>query len=318
MTQDFGDGPRSHRFQPRTMRLPVRPGSMSLGLVGYPIDKSLSPLMHEAALAHHGLEGSYRRFDAPLLEDLERAFKALDLGSLHGFNVTLPWKLDAARLCLERGGVLSGAAAALKVANTVVMRPTGDFAQPSRLEGHNTDVPGLMAAIRERWPALAEPPSGNARACVVGAGGAAYAAVLAARELGFREVRVWNRTGQAAHALVNKLGCGIVVTDLEQATSKASLVLQATTLGMGESGEDYEDLVAFAKVALAPTSEDARIVDLVYQPRPTVWVAAAQALGREADDGLNMLIHQAALAFSLWTGHPPPVEVMRRAIAGVV
>lgn len=318
MTQDLGDGPRSHRFQPRTMRLPVRPGSMSLGLVGYPIDKSLSPLMHEAALAHHGLEGSYRRFDAPLLEDLERAFKALDLGSLHGFNVTLPWKLDAARLCLERGGVLSGAAAALKVANTVVMRPTGDFAQPSRLEGHNTDVPGLMAAIRERWPVLAEPPSGNARACVVGAGGAAYAAVLAARELGFREVRVWNRTGQAAHALVNKLGCGIVVTDLEQATSKASLVLQATTLGMGESGEDYEDLVAFAKVALAPTAEDARIVDLVYQPRPTVWVAAAQALGREADDGLNMLIHQAALAFSLWTGHPPPVEVMRRAIAGVV
>lgn len=312
------DGPRSHRFQPRTMRLPVRPGAYSLGLVGFPIDKSLSPLMHEAALAHHGLEGSYRRFDAPALEDLARAFKALELGSLHGFNVTLPWKLDAARLVVEHGGVLCGAAAHLEVANTIVMRQTGDMARPTRLEGHNTDVAGLVAAIRERWPALRDPVAPASRASVLGAGGAAYAAVLALRELGFQEVRIWNRTAPAAHRLVSKLNMGHVVTDIEQATSKAALVLQATTLGMGESGDDYRELVDFAMRALDGTAEDARIVDLVYHPRPTVWVAAANALGREADDGLSMLIHQAALAFSLWTGHPPPVAVMRQAVEPVL
>ncbi|HRE92326.1 MAG TPA: hypothetical protein PK095_24635, partial [Myxococcota bacterium] len=134
------------------------------------------------------------------------------------------------------------------------------------------------------------------------------------RELGFQEVRIWNRTTPAAHRLVSKLNMGHVMTDIEHATSKSAMVLQATTLGMGESGDDYRELVDFAMRALDGTAEDARIVDLVYHPRPTVWVAAAKALGREADDGLSMLIHQAALAFSLWTGHPPPVAVMRDAI----
>ena len=311
-----GDAPRaSLRFEPKTARLPIRPGSLNFGLVGYPIDKSLSPVMHDAALAHHGLQGSYRRFDAPALEDLERAFLALKAGTLHGFNVTLPWKLEAARLCVKHGGRLVGAAARLNVVNTVVLKVHGDMLHPKSIEGHNTDVPGLVAAIHERWPELfhraESDPTG--RACVIGAGGAAYSSVMAAYELGYREIRVWNRSTNAAFALVSATGQGIVVTDLEQATHKASLVLHATTLGMGESGQTYRDTMAYAKAALAFTAPDARIVDLVYQPRPTPWVAAANELGREADDGLAMLIHQAALAFSHWTGYPPPVEVMRQA-----
>ncbi len=297
------------------MRLPVLPGSLNLGLVGFPIDKSLSPVMHDAAMAHFGLRGSYRRFDAPRLEDLERAFLALKAGTLSGFNVTLPWKLEAARLCIEHGGQLVGAAARLNVVNTVVLKAHGDMLEPTLIQGHNTDVGGLVAAIRERWPELVTraevDPKG--RACVIGAGGAAYSAVMAAHELGYREIRVWNRSTNAAHTLVSVTGQGIVVTDLEQATSKASLVVHATTLGMGESGQTYRDTMAYAKAALAPTAHDARFVDLVYQPRPTPWVAAANELGREADDGLAMLIHQAALAFSHWTGHTPPVEVMRQA-----
>jgi shikimate dehydrogenase len=287
---------------------------LNLGLVGFPIDKSLSPVMHDAAMAHYGLEGSYRRFDAPAIVDLERAFLALKAGTLQGFNVTLPWKLEAARLCVAHGGRLVGAAARLNVVNTVVLGTQGGMLTPG-IQGHNTDVPGLVAAIRERWPDLVTPPEPGpkGRACVIGAGGAAYAAVMAAHDLGFREIRVWNRSTNAAHTLVSATGQGIVVTDLEQATSKATLVVHATTLGMGESGQTYRDTMAYAKAALAPTATDARIVDLVYQPRPTPWVAAANELGREADDGLAMLIHQAALAFSHWTGHPPPVEIMREA-----
>jgi shikimate dehydrogenase len=266
--------------------------------------------MHEAALAHHGLPGSYRRLDAPGREDLVRAFAMLREGSLDGFNVTLPWKLDAARMVAELGGELFGAALRLGAVNTVVARRSdGALA----LEGHNTDVPGLVAAIRERWPDFSEHGHRVGRACVLGAGGAAYSAVLAAELLGYEEVRVWNRSPATAQTMVSTVGRGIVVTELEQATSKATLVLQATTLGMGEHGEAFSEAVAFATRALQPTSPEARVVDLVYEPRPTAWVLAAQSLGREADDGLAMLIHQAALAFSLWTGRPPPVEVMRAA-----
>jgi len=316
-SDDEGKPRTSLRFEPKTARLPIRPGSLGLGLVGFPIDKSLSPIMHEAALAALDLEGSYRRFDAPSLADLERAFIALETGALQGFNVTLPWKLEAARLCVERGGTLIGAAAHLKAVNTVVLRATGEMVRPTVIEGHNTDVPGLVAAIRERWPGI-DPTTGTGRACVIGAGGAAYSAVMGAHMLGFREIRVWNRSPGAAHALVSTVGQGIVVTDVEQATSKAALVLHATTLGMGETGASFREVVTFAKSALAPTAPDVRVVDLVYQPRPTAWVTAAHELGREADDGLAMLIHQAALAFSHWTGLPPPIEVMRLAAHGAL
>jgi shikimate dehydrogenase len=278
--------------------------SYRLGLIGHPIAQSLSPVMHKAALAEAGLGGDYVRLEA---SDLER-FRAHIGGlgtAIDGVNVTLPWKLEAARVC-ER---LEGAALRLGAVNTVVVETRGGV---PILVGHNTDVPGLVAALRERWPSL---QLGDASALVIGAGGAAYAALLAAHELGARDILVFNRTAARAVEMVESVGLGRVVTDLDELETlrPVGLVLQAGSHGMGLSGKAFDDAVDAAADVLRRVARDAKVMDLVYRPRPTAWVEAARRCQLEAEDGLAMLIHQGALAFSLWTGLLPPVAVMRAA-----
>lgn len=254
-----------------------------LGLVGHPIGKSLSPLLHRAALAVRGLEGSYELFDAPDDVALARALDELRAGRLQGLNATVPHKQAALAAC-DR---LSALALEVGAVNTLVVAN-------GELFGWNTDLPGLLAAIRAAWPGR-----GFQRALVVGAGGAAPAAVLAARALG-AEVRVWNRTHARADALVARLGTGQVAAHPEH--SDADLVLQASSHGMDLVGAAFEAATMEARAIIEGTTAHAAVVDLVYRPSPTAWVTAAAALGRTAVDGLGMLVHQAALAFELWTG----------------
>ncbi len=278
--------------------------SYRLGLIGHPIAQSLSPAMHRAALAEAGLGGDYVRLEAPHLEAFRTHFGGLGT-SVDGVNVTLPWKLEAARIC-ER---LEGAALRLGAVNTVVVETRGGV---PILVGHNTDVPGLVAALRERWPSL---QLGGASALVIGAGGAAYAALLAAHELGANDILVFNRTAARALEMVESVGLGRVVTDLDElgAAGPIRLVLQAGSHGMGLSGGAFEEAVDVAVDVLRRVSSEAKVMDLVYRPRPTAWVAAARRCQLEAEDGLAMLVHQGALAFARWTGLAPPVAVMRAA-----
>lgn len=280
----------------------VRP--LRLGLVGHPIGASLSPPMHRAALALRGLDGSYERFDVVDEGALEELWERLRRGALDGLNATVPHKRRAAAAC----ATLSPLAARLGAVNTLVADGHGGIA------GWNTDLPGLVAAVRERWPAL-ERRSIDGPTLVVGAGGAAPAAIMAAVELGASEVRVWNRSAARARELVATLGVGEACEDVGAAARGASLVLQASSHGMGLDGGAFEEAVAFAREVIAETAADARVVDLVYRPRPTAWVTAAARVRREACDGLGMLVHQAALAFELWTGARSEVLADSRAAA---
>jgi len=267
-----------------------------LGLVGHPIGQSLSPVMHEAALRRASLAGSYVRFDTSDAAELAAIFARLRRGEIDGLNVTVPHKLAAFAACDRRSPV-----ADLVGAVNTLMR-----AQDGALVGWNTDLPGLVAAARAAW---SEPVSAtHPAALIVGAGGAAPAAMLAAQLLGAREVRVWNRTAARAEALVSRLGFGIAVADARAAAADVSLVIQASSHGMAFAGAELAAASEEAADVIAETAPDARVVDLVYRPRPTAWVSAAQRLGRDAVDGLEMLVQQAALSFELWTGARTQVE----------
>jgi shikimate dehydrogenase len=271
--------------------------AFALGLVGWPVGHSVSPAMHRAALASAGLEGAYDALPAPDIGAFEAVLGRLRDGRLDGLNVTLPWKLDAFARC----DALTDTARAAGAVNTLRARPGGG------LEGHNTDVPGLVAAVREAFP---EAAFDDRPVAVVGAGGAARAAVLAATDLGARRIRVHNRTPDRAARLVTELGLGEAVASLEDALAGAALVLQASSFGLGLSREASQDAASALVDALSGLAPGAAMVDLVYGPHATPWVLAGALTGHAAVDGLGMLVHQAALAFQWWTGHPADVPAM--------
>jgi shikimate dehydrogenase len=273
---------------------------LALGLAGWPVGHSVSPAMHRAALAAAGLPGIYDALPTPDLAALDDVLGRLRAGVLDGVNVTLPWKLEA----LARCDHLTETARDAGAVNTLRVSTDGG------LEGDNTDVPGLVAAVGEAFPRLA---CAGRPVAVVGAGGAGRGAVLAASRLGAAEIRVHNRTHARAERLVLELARGVAVERLEVALDGAALVLQASSLGLGLSPEASETEAAALARPLAALAPGAAVMDLVYGSHPTPWTLAADRAGILAADGLGMLVHQAALAFERWTGVTPDVAAMRAA-----
>lgn len=252
--------------------------ALRLAVIGDPISHSRSPAIHTAALDALGIEGSYRaRRTAP--GEIEKVIADLRRGDLDGANVTMPLKGLAAALVDD---VTSEARRAGSV-NTIVRHPNG------RLSGHSTDI----SAMRRLWPLTEERPT-----LVLGAGGAAAAACLAAPE---GALYVSARRPGAVANLADRLQMELVAVPWEAAVVEA-VVVNATPLGM--EGESLPDRI----VALA-----AGLIDLAYGPRPTPAVVTARQAGLPTVDGIEFLVAQAADSFRLWTGRKPPVEAMIRA-----
>jgi len=252
-------------------------------VLGDPIDHSLSPAIHNAAFDAAGLLGTYerRRVDAA---GLAAAAEEVRRGELAGANVTMPHKEAAAHLC-DR---LAPSAASAGVVNTWV-RSGG------QVVGHNTDVSGIRAAWREAG--LAE----DAPVLVLGAGGAAAAALVA---LSGHSVRLAARRPDAARFLVSRVHSD--ARPVAWGTSAdGAVVVNATPLGMhGES---------------LPTSlieEAVGLFEMAYATNPTPAVDAARLRGLPVAEGRRMLLHQAAAAFELWTGHAAPLDAMDAALRG--
>lgn len=276
-----------------------------LGLLGHPVSHSKSPRLHHAALASAGLTGTYRCFDAPDANAFQTIIAELRAGRLHGLNVTVPHKLLAARTVDQ----LTNAARRVGAVNTLWMHN-------DTLMGDNTDAAGLAEAARPLMKAPLE------IAVIVGAGGAARAAIVAALLLGATDVRLINRTHRRAVAVASDFRASdgdaavSACEDHDAAFEGASAVFQATTQGMGwDSATDgFKALQATAQRQLARALPTALVVDLVYTPALTPWVAAAQTLGLPCDNGLEMLVCQAAVAFQRWTGKAADTAAMHRAL----
>jgi shikimate dehydrogenase len=259
-------------------------------VIGWPVEHSLSPAIHNAAFDALGLDWVY----VPLPVPPGRVPQALDglaaLGFL-GANVTMPHKSDAA----DHVGELSEDAARLGAVNTVAVGPGG-------LTGHNTDAPGFDRFLRRD---AGFDPDGRA-ALVFGAGGAARACALALARGGLRHLTVAVRDRSRAEGLrsaVEGFSTDLAVVGLDDAGStQPDLVVNATPVG--SAGEDLP-LPALGSAVL--------VVDLLYRPEVTPLQTAARAAGATAFGGLGLLLHQAALSFELWTGRPAPLDVMSAA-----
>jgi shikimate dehydrogenase len=257
--------------------------------------------MHESAASALGIELRYERFEVTP-DDLADAVRRKHEAGIDGYNLTVPHKEAIMALIDE----VAPAARAIGAVNTVV-RVDG------RYIGHNTDAPGLVRSLREAGVQV-----GDARVVVVGAGGAARAAVVGLANAGASEITVLSRRPEQSEALVSSLGphveCPLDAAPLSEASwsfETATLLVQATSATL----ESNPGAVAFAAaLPIDALPAEAAVVDMVYKPLKTSVLARAAERGLSIVDGLGMLLHQGAIAFEMWTGFEPPLDVMRSAL----
>jgi shikimate dehydrogenase len=273
----------------------------TIALIGHPVAHSISPPMQQAALDALGVDATYEAWDIPS-PDLPIAIERLRSGSVLGANVTVPHKVEALRL-IDRPDAIAERVGAT---NTI----TNDR---GRLVATNTDVAGILSAL-----AAADVEVRDAAVLLLGAGGAARAVIVALRRAGASNVTIANRTLARATALTLLGGSELPVQAIElspsggepsealrAAAERASIVVNATSVGMRSGPAPLA-----SPLAASLLHRGQAVFDLVYTPRETALLAAAEAAGARPVAGLAMLVHQGAEALRLWTGNEPPLDVM--------
>jgi shikimate dehydrogenase len=252
-------------------------------VIGDPVSHSLSPLIQSGWIADHGLDATYEVFQLRS-EDPVAAIRGLT--QFAGMNVTVPHKEPAAAAADRSDS---------PVANVLRREPDGS------LSAFNTDGPGFLNALDEAAPGWRRSVK---RVLVLGAGGAAQG-IARALSPHVQTIAFANRTRPRAE-LAAKAVSGAVVrdwSDLARAFADADLIVQATTLGMAGT-----ESPAWPVDVCSP---ETIVIDIVYRPLETPFLAAARSRGLTAVDGLGMLIHQGALSFEIWFGIRPDVAKAR-------
>lgn len=266
------------------------------GVAGNPVGHSLSPLIHNAWLEAAGIDGVYVAFQPPG-DRFDRFVEGLRGGAIRGVNVTIPFKEVAISMADE----VSRRAHAAAAANLLI------FERDGTVVADNTDGVGLIGALAAKasgFDVTAGPIA------LLGAGGAARGAAAALVLAGAPEVRILNRTLAKAEAVAGALGGSAKACPLSAAAEAFDgvvAVINATSAGL--AGEGTLD------VPLEATPPGAVIMDMVYKPLITPFLAQARRLGRPVVDGLEMLIRQAIPSFEAFYGRAPPAEVDVRALA---
>lgn len=263
------------------------------GVVGWPIAHSRSPLIHNHWIERHGLDGRYDLIPVEP-EAADTFFGGFLRSGLVGANVSIPYKEKAAAAAED----LEPIAARLGAANTL-------WVEDGRLRATNTDVPGFLGNLDQQAPGWDANPR---TALVLGAGGAARGVVDGLVGRGFRVV-VLNRTLSRAEALVAAYPGAAspgLLSDANRWTPEAALVVNTTSLGMKGEGEINLDFERIGSESI--------VVDIVYVPLLTPFLARAAARELRIVDGLGMLLHQAVPAFERWFGVRPEVTPELRAL----
>ena len=270
-----------------------------IGIFGQPIAHTRSPALHNAAFRALGLPYVYLPFSVPPAA-LGKATAGIRALNLVGVNVTVPHKEKILRYLDE----LSPAASLYRAVNTVINRH-------GSLYGENTDGQGFLRSLAERKRSVQDRDI-----VLIGAGGAARAVLVALIQAGSAQITIANRTQAHAKKLIRayqSLGpTRLVSASLEALQDparmkRAALVVNGISLGL------HND--TFPALDYGATPRGCLFYDLVYGPQPTVFLQRAHHAQRPTLDGRRMLLHQGALAFELWTGHPAPLRVMSSALA---
>lgn len=264
-------------------------GKKKYGVIGWPVDHSLSPAMHNAAITHLGLSAVYRAIPVPANGFGDFVGQAQDL--LDGFNITVPYKEKIQDAGFPGLAVQPGTASI----NTMKRVPGG-------WAGSSTDGLGFLDDL-----AAAGVSAAGKKVALLGAGGSAAALLDALTAAGAADVAIINRTADNARRLAGARQAVRVPGDRaawERSVREADLVVNTTSLGMTPA---VGHVIDFAWLRAGQT-----VYDLVYH-RETELLAAAKKAGARALDGLGMLVRQGARSFQIWFNCEPPVDVMRRA-----
>ena len=280
---------------------------LKLGIIGFPLEHSLSPIMHTAALNHLNINGEYKAYEIKE-EDLEKVFNDLKKSGLRGFNVTIPYKTKIIPLLDE----LTLTAQLARAVNTVTIEPNG------KAIGDNTDVSGFWASLPDEYRKKAP----EITASVLGYGGSASAICLALIQNNFNTLKIYGRNKQKLDKFKDFLSDAKKKTNsktnIETSTLKnidlsgSSLLINTTPVGM------YPDTnnSPVEKDKLSELSKDTLVYDIIYNPKETTLLKYAKELNLKTLNGIEMLIRQGHTSLCIWLGKEvSAISAMRSAIS---
>lgn len=265
-------------------------------LIGYPVEHSLSPAIHDYWLRQHAMDGEYKLLTTKPAR-LRQTILHMRKKQAVGMNITVPHK----QAVMEYLDGVDALAEQIGAVNTIIRKGEA-------LIGTNTDAHGFITSLRD---AVAELAPYLDHVVILGAGGATRAVVVALQQAGAKRITVTNRTLERAEALVQDFiaqgsALGYVEWESREELLKgATMLVNSTSLGM----QGMDNL----EIGLENLSASAMVVDIVYAPLETALLASARAKGCVTVNGLGMLLHQAAAAFAQWHGVTPVVDAALRA-----
>lgn len=272
-----------------------------LGIFGYPVEHSFSPAMHNAAFAHLGLDYVYVPF-AVRPDHLGSAVAGIRALGLAGVNVTIPHKSTV----LEFLDELSPEARLIGAVNTIINRD-------GVLTGFNTDAAGFVRSLREEGGVTPE----GIRILILGAGGAARAVSIQLALAGAKEIVFSTPIPDEVVSLrgIITQNTGTEVNEAQwdskeiaKTLQNVDLIINATPIGMHPKTSEMPP----AEIEAIPRGT--LVCDLIYNPRETLLLQKASSHGLSTLNGMGMLLYQGAIAFGLWTGTEPPLDIMRQAL----
>ena len=267
-----------------------------VGVIGHPVGHSKSPIIHGYWIQHHDVNSHYIPLDVTR-NDFSEVIGILPKMGFRGVNVTIPHKEDAIR----QHDRITDQAVLIGAVNTLIFSPDGT------VQADNTDSYGFLRNLREQIP---DWQADSGPALVLGAGGAARAAIYSLISEGVPEVYVVNRSKDRAKALRHDFGNRVSVeneSEIPDILKEVALVVNATSLGM-----EGMPKLEFPYDALRP---DISVADLVYTPLETELLKQATIKGCPVANGLGMLLHQAAASFDAWFGIRPNINATLRSLA---
>lgn len=268
------------------------------GIFGYPLEHSMSPLMHNACFLAHKLNYCYvpLRVKPGMLKDAVNAVKVL---GFRGINVTIPYKVEMLNYVDE----LSHEAEYIGAVNTIVI-------ENNRIKGFNTDAPGFIASLRAKSVEIK-----NKKVLVLGAGGAARAVCCGLLTENAKQVMVAARNQKKINEFVarfltlgNITGCLLESEEYLQSLQECDIVVNCTPIGMFPHNSEC------LPIPWNLINTKACVCDLVYNPLKTAFLSKAEEYGLKTIGGLGMLVYQGSIAFEMWTGVKPDNSIMLKTV----
>jgi shikimate dehydrogenase len=276
-----------------------------LGIIGDPIEHSMSPVIQNKAIAALELDYVYVPFHVQE-KDLSTVFDAFKAINVRGFNVTIPHKQNVVPLLTQ----ITDTAKMIGAVNTVWLNEDG-------WHGTNTDIYGFIAPLKKipkNWSKIIP--------LVLGNGGASRAVIVGCSQLGCQKINVVGRNLDKLKIfqqtwIESNLATEITIyhwDELNQLISDSELIVNTTPIGM------------YPQINSSPFNEqqaqliqaDTIVYDLIYTPSPTLWLQQAEKQGAMIIDGSEMLVQQGAVGLEIWTGKPAPVEIMLEALLSIL